>query len=104
MFIERKAAKKDREILVIEQRRAHQINIMLGGMKHTNPEIRFAVLRMDSDSLTLVQITNLIKFIPEAGEVMDHVPCYQRSPAFLFSSISRPLLTLAILWHRFCFV
>lgn len=76
VFIERKAAKKDREILVIEQRRAHQINIMLGGMKHTNLQIRSAVLKMDETSLTLVQITNLIKFIPEAEEVMDCALCH----------------------------
>lgn len=73
MFIEPRAAKKDRNILVIEQRRAHQINLMLGGMKHTNSEIRYAVLRMDEESLSLVQVTNLIKFIPEAGEVSDIV-------------------------------
>ncbi|KAF9952327.1 Dishevelled associated activator of morphogenesis 2 [Modicella reniformis] len=66
---EPRAAKKSREILVIEQRRAHQINIMLGGMRHTNTEIRFAILRMDEENLSLVQLTNLLKFVPGAEEI-----------------------------------
>lgn len=53
----------------MEQRRAHQINIMLGGMKHTYPEIRDAILRMDEEFMTLVQLTNLLKFVPDAEEV-----------------------------------
>ncbi|KAG0022340.1 Dishevelled associated activator of morphogenesis 2 [Entomortierella chlamydospora] len=65
---EPRASKKAREILIIEQRRAHQINIMLGGMKHTNPEIRHAILSMDEERMSLVQLTNLLKFVPEAEE------------------------------------
>ncbi|KAG0282002.1 hypothetical protein BGZ97_009178, partial [Linnemannia gamsii] len=61
-------AKKAREILILEQRRAHQINLMLGGMKHTNPEIRHAIFRMDEELLTLVQLTNLLKYVPDAEE------------------------------------
>ncbi|KAF9177605.1 Dishevelled associated activator of morphoproteinsis 2 [Haplosporangium sp. Z 767] len=63
-----KASKKTREILILEQRRAHQINIMLGGMKQTNAEIRLAILRMDEESLSLVQLSNLLKFVPEPEE------------------------------------
>ncbi|KAF9357922.1 hypothetical protein BGX26_002860 [Mortierella sp. AD094] len=65
---EPRAAKKAREILILDQRRAHQINIMLGGMKHTNPEIRHAILRMDEEFMSLVQLTNLLKFVPEPEE------------------------------------
>ncbi|KAF9936663.1 hypothetical protein BGZ67_002157 [Mortierella alpina] len=67
-YREPRASKKNREILILEQRRAHQINIMLGGMKHTNPEIRHAILRMDDEFMTLVQLTNLLKYVPEAEE------------------------------------
>lgn len=42
---------------------------MLGGMKHTYPEIRQAILRMDEEFMTLVQLTNLLKFVPDAEEV-----------------------------------
>ncbi|KAF9925655.1 Disheveled-associated activator of morphogenesis 1 [Linnemannia zychae] len=65
---EARASKKAREILILEQRRAHQINIMLGGMKHTNPEIRIAIFRMDDEILSLVQLTNLLKYVPDAEE------------------------------------
>lgn len=68
-FAEPRASKKNKEILILEQRRAHQINIMLGGMKHTYPEIRDAILRMDEEFMTLVQLTNLLKFVPDAEEV-----------------------------------
>ncbi|KAG0358937.1 Dishevelled associated activator of morphogenesis 2 [Gamsiella multidivaricata] len=67
-YREPRASKKAREILILEQRRAHQINIMLGGMKHTNPEIRHAILRMDEDFMPLVQLTNLLKYVPDAEE------------------------------------
>ncbi|KAG0323772.1 hypothetical protein BG004_003617, partial [Podila humilis] len=67
-YREPRASKKNKEILILEQRRAHQINIMLGGMKHTYPEIRNAILRMDEEFLTLVQLTNLLKFVPDAEE------------------------------------
>ncbi|KAF9115471.1 hypothetical protein BGX27_007724 [Mortierella sp. AM989] len=67
-YREPRASKKTREILILEQRRAHQINIMLGGMKHTNPEIRHAILRMDEEFMSLVQLTNLLKFVPEPEE------------------------------------
>ncbi|KAG0377050.1 hypothetical protein BGX24_006792 [Mortierella sp. AD032] len=67
-YREPRAAKKAREILIVEQRRAHQINIMLGGMKHTNPEVRHAIFRMDEELLTLVQLTNLLKYVPDAEE------------------------------------
>lgn len=43
---------------------------MLGGMKHTYPEIRQAILRMDEEFMTLVQLTNLLKFVPDAEEVL----------------------------------
>ncbi|KAG0049422.1 hypothetical protein BGZ83_005772 [Gryganskiella cystojenkinii] len=65
---EPRASKKTREILIVEQRRAHQINLMLGGMKHTNPEIRLAIFRMDEEFMTLVQLSNLLKFVPDAEE------------------------------------
>lgn len=68
-YTEPRASKKNKEILILEQRRAHQINIMLGGMKHTYPEIRDAILRMDEEFMTLVQLTNLLKFVPDAEEV-----------------------------------
>lgn len=74
-FIEPRASKKTREILVLEQRRAHQINLMLGGMKHTNPEIRIAIFRMDEEFMSLVQLTNLLKFVPEAEEVRGVARC-----------------------------
>jgi hypothetical protein len=48
---------------------------MLGGMKHTNPEIRSAIFRMDEEFMSLVQLTNLLKFVPEAEEVRDS-SCY----------------------------
>ncbi|KAG0363394.1 hypothetical protein BG005_000647 [Podila minutissima] len=67
-YKEPRASKKNKEILILEQRRAHQINIMLGGMKHTYPEIRDAILRMDEEFMTLVQLTNLLKFVPDAEE------------------------------------
>ncbi|KAG0290883.1 Dishevelled associated activator of morphogenesis 2 [Dissophora globulifera] len=67
-YREPRASKKSREILVLEQRRAHQINIMLGGMKHTNPEIRHAIFRMDEEFMSLVQLTNLLKYVPDAEE------------------------------------
>ncbi|KAF9416290.1 Dishevelled associated activator of morphogenesis 2 [Podila epigama] len=67
-YREPRASKKNKEILILEQRRAHQINIMLGGMKHTYPEIRSAILRMDENFMTLVQLTSLLKFVPDAEE------------------------------------
>ncbi|CAO3564056.1 unnamed protein product [Mortierella alpina] len=67
-YREPRASKKNREILILEQRRAHQMDIMLGGMKHTNTEIRHAILRMDDEFMTLVQLTNLLKYVPEAEE------------------------------------
>lgn len=54
--------------MILDQRRAYQINIMLGGMKHTYPEIRQAILRMDEEFMTLVQLSNLLKFVPDAEE------------------------------------
>lgn len=66
---EPKVSKKNQEILILDQRRAYQLNIMLGGMKHTYPEIRQAILRMDEEFMTLVQLTNLLKFVPDADEV-----------------------------------
>ncbi|KAF9147778.1 hypothetical protein BG015_010519, partial [Linnemannia schmuckeri] len=65
---EPRASKKAQEILILDQRRAYQINIMLGGMKHTYPEIRQAILRMDEEFMTLVQLSNLLKFVPDAEE------------------------------------
>ncbi|KAG0256761.1 hypothetical protein DFQ27_005516 [Actinomortierella ambigua] len=67
-YKEPRSSKKNQEILILEQRRAYQLNIMLGGMKHTYPEIRHAILRMDEECLTLVQISNLLKFVPDAEE------------------------------------
>ncbi|KAG0235138.1 hypothetical protein BGW42_005788 [Actinomortierella wolfii] len=67
-YKEPRASKKNQEILILDQRRAYQLNIMLGGMKQTYPEIRNAILRMDEECLTLVQITNLLKFVPDAEE------------------------------------
>lgn len=61
--------KKPKEISILDQRRSYQINIMLGGMKHTYPEIRKAVLRMDEDFMTIVQLSNFLKFVPDAEEV-----------------------------------
>ncbi|KAF9577958.1 Dishevelled associated activator of morphogenesis 2 [Lunasporangiospora selenospora] len=67
-YREPRASKKKKEILILEQRRAHQINIMLGGMKSTYTEIRFAILRMDEEFVSLVQLGNLLKFVPDAEE------------------------------------
>ncbi|KAF9582185.1 hypothetical protein BGW38_000535, partial [Lunasporangiospora selenospora] len=67
-YKEPKASRKAQEILILDQRRAYQLNIMLGGMKHTYPEIRQAILRMDEDFMTLVQLSNLLKFVPDADE------------------------------------
>ncbi|KAG0279795.1 hypothetical protein BGZ95_000200 [Linnemannia exigua] len=67
-YKEPRASKKPQEILILDQRRAYQINIMLGGMKHTYPEIRQAILRMDEEFMTLVQLSNLLKFVPDAEE------------------------------------
>ncbi|KAG0365393.1 hypothetical protein BGZ54_006556 [Gamsiella multidivaricata] len=67
-YREPRASKKPQEICILDQRRAYQINIMLGGMKHTYPEIRRAILRMDEDFMTLVQLSNLLKFVPDTEE------------------------------------
>ncbi|KAG0304695.1 hypothetical protein BGZ98_005170 [Dissophora globulifera] len=67
-YKEPRASKKPAEICILDQRRAYQINIMLGGMKHTYPEIRQAIIRMDEDFMTLVQLSNLLKFVPDAEE------------------------------------
>jgi len=68
-YLEPRASKKSQEILILDQRRAYQVNIMLGGMKHTYPQIRQALLRMDEEFMTLVQLSNLLKFVPDAEEV-----------------------------------
>ncbi|KAF9102025.1 hypothetical protein BGX29_005014 [Mortierella sp. GBA35] len=68
-YKEPRASKEPQEILILDQRRAYQIKIMLGGMKHTYPEIRQAILRMDEDFMTLVQLSNLLKFVPDAEEI-----------------------------------
>ncbi|KAF9122342.1 hypothetical protein BGW39_009803 [Mortierella sp. 14UC] len=39
-----------------------------GGMKHTYPEIRQAILRMDEEFMTLAQLSNLLKFVPDGEE------------------------------------
>ncbi|KAF9356289.1 hypothetical protein BGX26_005472 [Mortierella sp. AD094] len=67
-YKEVRASKKPQEICILDQRRAYQINIMLGGIKHTYSEIRQAILRMDEGFLTLVQLSNLLKFVPDAEE------------------------------------
>ncbi|KAF9394110.1 hypothetical protein BGX21_010485 [Mortierella sp. AD011] len=67
-YKEVRASKKTHEVCILDQRRAYQINIMLGGIKHTYSEIRHAILCMDEDFLTLVQLTNLLKFVPDAEE------------------------------------
>ncbi|KAG0052875.1 hypothetical protein BGZ83_002023 [Gryganskiella cystojenkinii] len=67
-YKEPKASKKSQEILILEQRRAHQISLMLGGIKSTYPQIRQAILRMDDSFMTLVQLNNLLKFVPDAEE------------------------------------
>ncbi|KAF9089575.1 Dishevelled associated activator of morphoproteinsis 2 [Mortierella sp. AD031] len=68
-YKELRASKEPQEILILDQRRAYQIKIMLGGMKLTYPEIRQAILRMDEDFMTLVQLSNLLKFVPDAEEI-----------------------------------
>ncbi|KAG0250651.1 hypothetical protein BG011_008195 [Mortierella polycephala] len=68
-YKEPRASKKRQEICILEQRRAYQINIMLGGMKSTYPEIRQAILRMDEEFMTQVQLGNLLKFVPDAEEI-----------------------------------
>ncbi|KAF9436650.1 hypothetical protein BGZ76_003376 [Entomortierella beljakovae] len=67
-YREVRASKKPQEICLIDQRRSHQVNILLGGIKHTYPEIRHAILRMDETFLTLVQLSNFLKFVPDAEE------------------------------------
>ncbi|KAF9363124.1 hypothetical protein BGX34_004815 [Mortierella sp. NVP85] len=81
--------KKPKEISILDQRRAYQINIMLGGMKHTYPEIRKAVLRMDEDFMTIVQLSNFLKFVPdaeEAGKLLE----YKDAPEEVQLTLGRP--------------
>ncbi|KAF8977913.1 hypothetical protein BGZ46_007008 [Entomortierella lignicola] len=67
-YKEVRPSKKSQEVCILDQRRSHQINIMLGGIKHTYPEIRHAILRMDENFMTLVQLSNLLKYVPDAEE------------------------------------
>ncbi|KAG0099486.1 hypothetical protein BGZ93_007361 [Podila epicladia] len=86
---EPKEAKKNQEILILDQRRAYQLNIMLGGMKHTYPEIRQAILRMDEEFMTLVQLTNLLKFVPDAEETGKLLE-YKDAPEDVKLTLGRP--------------
>ncbi|KAF9327544.1 hypothetical protein BG006_009173 [Podila minutissima] len=86
---EPKEPKKNQEILILDQRRAYQLNIMLGGMKHTYPEIRQAILRMDEEFMTLVQLTNLLKFVPDAEETGKLLE-YKDAPEDVKLKLGRP--------------
>lgn len=88
-FVEPRASKKAQEILILDQRRAYQINIMLGGMKHTYPEIRQAILRMDEEFMTLVQLSNLLKFVPDAEETGKLLE-YKDAPEDVKLTLGRP--------------
>ncbi|KAF9930254.1 hypothetical protein BGZ67_005888 [Mortierella alpina] len=88
-YKEPRASKKNLEVCILEQRRAYQINIMLGGMKHTYPEIRQAVLRMDEDFMTLVQLSNLLKFVPDAEETGKLLE-YKDAPEDVKLTLGRP--------------
>ncbi|KAF9956965.1 hypothetical protein BGZ70_009694 [Mortierella alpina] len=88
-YKEPRASKKNMEICILEQRRAYQINIMLGGMKHTYPEIRQAILRMDEEFMTLVQLSNLLKFVPEAEETGKLLE-YKDAPEDVKLTLGRP--------------
>ncbi|KAF9283140.1 hypothetical protein BGZ68_005530 [Mortierella alpina] len=88
-YKEPKASKKNTEICILEQRRAYQINIMLGGMKHTYPEIRQAILRMDEEFMTLVQLSNLLKFVPDAEET-GRLLEYKDAPEDVKLTLGRP--------------
>ncbi|KAG0019125.1 hypothetical protein BGZ82_000238 [Podila clonocystis] len=88
-YKEPKASKKNQEILILDQRRAYQLNIMLGGMKHTYPEIRQAILRMDEEFMTLVQLTNLLKFVPDAEETGKLLE-YKDAPEDMKLRLGRP--------------
>ncbi|KAG0003943.1 hypothetical protein BGZ65_001179, partial [Modicella reniformis] len=68
VYKESRVSREPKEICILDQRRAYQINIMLGGMKHTYSEIREGILRMDEDVMTLVQLSNFLKFVPDAEE------------------------------------
>ncbi|KAF9956641.1 hypothetical protein BGZ72_002608 [Mortierella alpina] len=88
-YKEPRASKKNMEICILEQRRAYQINIMLGGMKHTYPEIRQAILRMDEEFMTLVQLSNLLKFVPDAEETGKLLE-YKDAPEDVKLTLGRP--------------
>ncbi|KAG0342256.1 hypothetical protein BG000_005983 [Podila horticola] len=88
-YKEPKVSKKNQEILILDQRRAYQLNIMLGGMKHTYPEIRQAILRMDEEFMTLVQLTNLLKFVPDADETGKLLE-YKDAPEDVKLTLGRP--------------
>ncbi|KAH7045424.1 hypothetical protein BKA57DRAFT_79829 [Linnemannia elongata] len=88
-YKEPRASKKAQEILILDQRRAYQINIMLGGMKHTYPEIRQAILRMDEEFMTLVQLSNLLKFVPDAEETGKLLE-YKDAPEDVKLTLGRP--------------
>ncbi|KAF8940983.1 hypothetical protein BGZ58_003405 [Dissophora ornata] len=88
-YKEPRASKKPQEICILDQRRAYQINIMLGGMKHTYPEIRQAILRMDEDFMTLVQLSNLLKFVPDAEET-GRLLEYKDAPEEVKLTLGRP--------------
>ncbi|KAF9921658.1 hypothetical protein FBU30_008285 [Linnemannia zychae] len=86
---EPRASKRAQEISILDQRRAYQINIMLGGMKHTYPEIRQAILRMDEDFMTLVQLSNFLKFVPDAEETGKLLE-YKDAPEDVKLTLGRP--------------
>ncbi|KAF9109877.1 hypothetical protein BGX27_007091 [Mortierella sp. AM989] len=88
-YKEVRASKKSQEIYILDQRRAYQINIMLGGIKHTYPEIRHAILRMDESFLTLVQLSNLLKFVPDAEETGKLLE-YKDAPEDVKLTLGRP--------------
>ncbi|KAJ2863051.1 hypothetical protein GGI22_002050 [Coemansia erecta] len=62
-------AKENTDISVLDPRRAHSINIMLGMMKKFSfRDIRFAILRMDTDIITDNVLKQLLAFLPTPEE------------------------------------
>ncbi|KAJ2399160.1 hypothetical protein GGI23_002817 [Coemansia sp. RSA 2559] len=62
-------AKENTEISVLDPRRAHSINIMLGMMKKFSfRDIRLAILRMDTEVITDNVLKQLLAFLPTPEE------------------------------------